>query len=114
MKTEKQVRTWWINQWEALAGADLAWRCKENSDLAYKQHQVYVKDLGRQQIEVIEVIPKSDYLKLQAQCDALAEALKEECVCSAIKMSGPDYRYMTCIPCEKIRAYNNFKEEVGK
>jgi hypothetical protein len=47
------IREWWINQWEPLAGADLAWRNPENAKIDCEDHK---KHLEKSPIETIHVI----------------------------------------------------------
>lgn len=46
------------------------------------------------------------YDELEAKLAIVVEALKNECVCAAIKRSGPGYRNVLCEPCEALEKIN--------
>jgi len=45
-----------------------------------------------------------DHARLQMENKRLREALKKECVCEAVRRSGPGYLWVKCEPCEALKA----------
>jgi deoxyribodipyrimidine photolyase len=74
-------REFWVNQWECMANADLAWRSPDNAKLDFNNHQVYVNKNMRQQIETIHVIEQSAYAKLKEEVKDLNFEITHQRIC---------------------------------
>lgn len=118
MKTEKQLRTWWVwfNQMRTrvLTENDFNEHNQEFKGqcirvIAHDDYQACEKlrdEVSQKYSELVDKYVRltDKYLDVKAQCDKLAEALKK------VTSFPNDFNWSAK---EALAAYNKFKEEVG-